>query len=164
MAILNQEQIAELFNRYRNVVDYINEQNNGVPQNRRIKQIQIPYILTQSLVYHYIVNNPHLIGLQHLQPNLLSEGTNRTYDLIYRATGNINIEVKATGTSNFQRFRQHALTATYVFWINFNQAWRYDIAVFNPNVLQPNDRGEVDIDWNRLQPLQNVTFIRGLNI
>ena len=164
MPILTQELIQELHTRYTNVVDYINTQNNGQPNGLRIKQVQLPSSLTQSLAYHYIIENPNSIGVENIIMENIREGNNRSYDLIYRADNMvINIEVKATGTNNFQRFRPHALTANFVLWLNF-RGNQYDIAIFNPNILAPGNNGEVDITWDNLVQLQNVNLIHNRNI
>lgn len=164
MPILTQMLIQELHTRYTNVVDYINTQNNGQPNGLRIKQVQLPSSLTQSLAYHYIIENPNSIGVNNIIMENLSEGNNRTYDLIYRTDNMvINIEVKATGTNEFQRFRPHALTANFVLWLNF-RGNQYDIAIFNPNILPRGNNGEVDITWANLVQLQNVILINNRNI
>lgn len=159
MPILTQELIQELHTRYTNVVDYIGIQNNGQPNGLRIKQVQLPSSLTQSLAYHYIVENPNSIGVQNIITENFCEGNNRTYDLIYRTDNMvINIEVKATGTNDFQRFRPKALSANFVLWLNF-RGNQYDIAIFNPNILAPGDTGEADIKWDKLVQLQNVDLV-----
>ncbi|MFZ4412521.1 MAG: hypothetical protein ACOYOV_05515 [Bacteroidales bacterium] len=162
--MLTLTQIRNLHTRYTAVVNFINTQNEGQPNGLRIKQVQLPSSMTQSLVYYFIVNYPNHIGLENIIVGNLAEGNNRTYDLIYQ-TGihPINIEVKATGTNDFQRFRPHALTANFVFWLNFRGAL-YDIAIFNPNILTPRNNGEVDITWRNLTILQNVEIIRDIRI
>lgn len=164
MAILNRLQIRNLYTRYINVVNFINNQNNGYKNGQRIKQVQIPSSLTQSLAYHYISSNPSNIGLNNISVNNLKEGNNRTYDLIYHSIPPINIEIKATGTSVFQRFRPHALTANFVLWLNFHNNNTYDIAIFNPNILKPNSRGEVDINWQEVINMNNVNIITNLHV
>jgi hypothetical protein len=164
MPILTQQLIQELHTRYTNVVDYINTQNNGQPNGLRIKQVQLPSSLTQSLAYHFIIENPNSIGVENIIMENLREGNNRTYDLIYRTDNMvINLEVKATGTNDFQRFRPHALTANFVLWLNF-RGNQYDIAIFNPIILPRGNNGEVDITWANLVQLQNVNLINNRNI
>jgi hypothetical protein len=164
MPILTQQLIQELHTRYTNVVDYINTQNNGQPNGLRIKQVQLPSSLTQSLAFHYIIENPNSIGVANIFVENLCAGNNRTYDLIYRTENTvINIEVKATGTNDFQRFRPHALTANFVLWLNF-RGNQYDIAIFNPNILAHRNNGEVSITWANLVQLQNVNLINNRQI
>jgi hypothetical protein len=164
MPILTQNEIKNLHARYINVVNFINEQNLNQPNGHRIKQVQLPSSLTQSIAYHFIINNPNIIGQENITLNNFREGNNRTYDLIYELDNDvINIEVKATGTDIFQRFRPHALTAHFVIWLNFNENF-YDIAVFSPNILTPNNNGEVDISWTTLMESNNITLIQNNEI
>lgn len=72
------------------------------------------------MVYHMILQKPLLIGLKNIESKFLVPGSTRTYDIIYNGNPRVNIEVKATGTNEFQRFRPHALTAHFVFWINLS--------------------------------------------
>lgn len=164
MPILTQQQIHELHGRYTNVVNYINIQNNGQPNGQRIKQVQLPSSLTQSLAFHFIIENYNLIGVENIIPENLHEGNNRTYDLIYQTELiTINIEVKATGTNNFQRFRPHALTANIVLWLNFRENL-FDIAIFTPNILIPGNNGEVNITWENLIALPNINIVNNIEI
>ena len=159
MPILTQEQIQNLHECYHNIVNFINEQNHRQPIGQRIKQVQLPFKMTQSMAYHFIILNPQLFGIENIFADNLREGNNRTYDLIYQTENNlINIEVKATGTNDFQRFRPHALTANYVIWLNFNGNL-YDIAIFNPNVLNKRNNGEVNITWRNLIQIENIMLI-----
>lgn len=92
MPILTQLQIQNLYNRYKNVVNYINEQSNEQVNGQKIKQVQLPSSMTQSMAYNYIINNPNSIGLENILEENLREGNSRTYDLIYQiGTTIINI-------------------------------------------------------------------------
>lgn len=164
MAILTLEQIENLHSRYIRVVNYINDQNRGYSNGLKIKQVQIPSTLTQSIVYHYINGNSACIGLENIIVESLREGNSRTYDLIYQTNNiTINIEVKATGTNDFQRFRPRALTADFILWLNFTGN-NYEIAIFNPSILTPRANGEVDITWRTLIQNENITIIRDRTI
>ena len=91
---------------------------------------------------------------------LLTEGNNRTYDFIYNSETPINIEVKSTGSNTFQRFRKTALSADYAIWINFRENYNYDIAIFNPQLLNPDSKDEVPIDWNDLVSLDEIIYYK----
>lgn len=118
MALLDKKSIYELYDRYISVVQLIREKNNGQSKNMLIKQIQIPVNLSHSIAFLHLLNNPDLIGLNNIQSELLKEGTHRTHDLLYGVNKTTRIEVKATGTSNFQRFRQKAILSDLVIWLN----------------------------------------------
>lgn len=159
MAILDLGQIRTYYQKYWDIVTYIREINENQPDNQKFKNIQIPVNLTQSLAYHFLIENPQSINLDGIISELLKEGNNRTYDLIYEtATMTTNIEVKATGTNNFQRLRKKALSADYVVWINFNALTNYDIATFKPAILNPQDRLEIEVTWDRLRTNDEVAF------
>jgi hypothetical protein len=162
---LTQIEISDLFDRYRETVNFIENINQGYTTNQRIKQVQFPSRLTESFIYYYLLQNPHLINQNQITPDDLEEGANESYDLIYRPQ-NINIEVKGTGTSEFQRFRPQALTADFVFWINLNDDLQYDLAVFQPNILIPNKSGEVPIKWSRLliNYENDINIIQNINL
>lgn len=158
MPILRENELLDYYLKYRNVIAYIADLNSNSPDNQQIKQIQIPSSLTQSIAYYFILENPLVIGLTQIDSNLLKEGSNRTYDLIYNSTS--NIEVKATGSNTFQRFRKTALSANFAIWINFNVGNNFDIAVFIPQIINPNDRKEVEIDWRNLNKYGKVNYFR----
>ena len=111
MAILDKENTLNLYDRYSSVVQIIKEKNNGQSKNMYIKQIQIPVNLSHSIAYLYLLNNPGLLGIDKIKSELLKEGSHRTYDLLYGINKEIKIEVKASGTSNFQRFRKKAISS-----------------------------------------------------
>ena len=91
--------MAALFDRSIEVRSFTVNQNNNQPTNQNIKQIQLPSNLTESIIFHYIVANPISIRQANIEHTLLIKGNSRTFDLIYN--GQVNIEVKATGSNNF---------------------------------------------------------------
>jgi hypothetical protein len=164
MAILDKESIYKLYDRYISVVQLIREKNNGQSKNMLIKQIQIPVNLSHSIAYYYLINNPDLIGLNKTKSQLLNEGTHRTHDLLYGINNTTRIEVKATGTSNFQRFRQKAISSDLVIWLNIYENKTLDIATFNPSILNAQDRIEIAIDWKGIIKIDGVTLIKKLSL
>jgi|GEM_PF-3084927 len=160
MAILTLDKIKDYYSKYCEVVSFIAEINISQPENQKIKNIQVPVSLSQSLAYHFLQEIPSSINLEEITVDLLKEGNNRTFDLIYNGERKVNIEVKATGTKKFQRFRKKALSADYVIWINFTSITSYEIAVFNPIILNPNERIEREFDWNKLNGYSNIVFYR----
>jgi len=165
MSILTAKQMQSLFKRYYRVINYIDKINMGKSSNQKIKQIQIPSTLTQSIAYYYILNNPSIIGLSQIDQILLEQGNNKTHDFIYKGNSTINIEIKSTGfTNDYQRFRPNALKAHYALWLNFSfKSNNYDLAVFNPKNLKPVKNGEVNINWDNLLKNHNqIKLIYGL--
>tara|TARA_R110000772_G_scaffold47250_1_gene108106 strand:+ start:5675 stop:6178 length:504 start_codon:yes stop_codon:yes gene_type:complete len=166
--ILTKNEIKGLFGRYRDAVRYIKGINEGHISNQRIKQVQFPSNLTESYIYHYLLQNPHLINQNKISPTQLSLGSFTTYDIICNVSPPINIEVKGTGTNGFQGFRVHSLTSNYVFWINLNSDLQFDLAVFNPKILLPvrNKNGEVLISWKKLLGgyINNITLIKNISV
>jgi len=61
MKILTHNEITNLYNRYLEITNIISKQNQDKPSGQRIKQIQMPSNLTESLVYHYISENPSVL-------------------------------------------------------------------------------------------------------
>ncbi len=164
MAILNKESILNLYNRYIFVVHLIKENNNGHPENMLIKQIQIPVNLSHSIAYFHLLNNPNLVGTSQINSKLLYEGNHRTYDLMYGINKETKIEVKASGTSNFQRFRKKAISSNLVIWLKFYDKNLYDVATFNPLILNAQDRIEVEVNWDNIIKNEAVTLISNLNL
>jgi len=172
MAVISQNKLNGFFDRYVKVVEYIKEDNSHVPNtNQHIKQVQIPSSLTQSLAYYFIVDNYEIFRIRNFNRNDLVEGSIRTYDFIYK---HLNIEIKATGTNTYQRFRPKARSAHIVIWLNFDLNSRtYDIAIFNPKNLErikPDTNKDVDINWDKILNWnttlggRNVKIIRGKTI
>jgi hypothetical protein len=164
MAILDKESIYKLYDRYISVVQLIREKNNGQSKNMLIKQIQIPVNLSHSIAYYYLINNPDLIGLNNIKSELLNEGSHRTYDLMYGIKNTTRIEVKATGTCNFQRFRQKAISSNLVIWLNIYENKTLDIATFHPSILNAQDRIEIAIDWKKIIKIDGVSLIEKLSL
>lgn len=160
MPILHQNDLLTYYLRYYDVITYITKINKNHPDNQRIKQIQIPSSLTQSIAFYFVLENPTVIGLTKINRDQLNEGSNRTFDLIYYSTRNINIEVKSTGSNTFQRFRTKALSANFVIWINFKEANKFDIAVFFPHILNPHNKKEVEIVWHELDKYGIIKYYR----
>lgn len=165
MAILTSQEITAYYQKYLEIVDHIKEINESQPENQKFKNIQIPVSLTQSIAYHFLLDNPLSIAIKNIVCEFLKEGNNRTFDLIYKeGEFTINIEVKATGTNSFQRLRKKALSADFVIWINFTSSTQYDIAVFKPIILNPNNRNEIEFDWNKLRDISEITFYKNREI
>ena len=164
MAILNKENTLNLYDRYRSVVQLIKEKNNGQCKNMLIKQIQIPVNLSHSIAYLYLLNNPGLLGIDKIKSELLKEGSHRTYDLLYGINKEIKIEVKASGTSNFQRFRKKAISSNLVIWLKFHDDNLYDVATFNPLILNARGKIEVEVNWDNIIKNKGVRLINNLNL
>ena len=164
MAILCKEDVLILFNRYKEIVHLINENNNGQSRNMLIKQIQIPVNLSHSIAYLYLLNNPGLLGINKIKSDLLKEGSHRTYDLLYGINKVIKIEVKASGTSNFQRFRKKAISSNLVIWLKFHDDNLYDVAVFSPLILNAKGKIEVEVNWDNIIKKKGVRLINNLNL
>ena len=164
MAILTQTEISAFFKRYDDVCQFIDDINVGHLGDRKIKQVQLPFNLSESLVFHHIVANPALIEEEQINHLLLVQGNSRTFDFTY--DNRIRIEVKATGSDVFQRFRPRALTADFVFWLNFTGNRMYNLAKFSPRILTPRARasGEADIRWNQLLQLADVEVTENLTV
>jgi hypothetical protein len=119
---LNENQINTLLGFVRDIVNYINEFNIDDADLDCIKQIQIPSRLSENIALSLCENGFIDIGFEALKENFkFGVGVN-DYDIEYDIEGeeNIRIEVKATGTNIFQRFRQHALQSDYTIWIDFH--------------------------------------------
>lgn len=163
MALIPQGNIRSFYQRYIQIINYISSINRGTPVDERIKNIQIPVTLTHTLAYYFIIKNPSSIGINNFVQNDLMEGGFRGFALEYKSP-KINIEVKATGSNTFQRYRPKALLADYIIWINFHSGNLYDVAVFDPKILNPNNKNEVEFNWNKLlQPL-SVNFFPNIPI
>jgi hypothetical protein len=164
MAILDKENTLNLYDRYRFVVELIKEKNNGQCKNMLIKQIQIPVNLSHSIAYLYLLNNPGLLGIGKIKSELLKEGSHRTYDLLYGINKEIKIEVKASGTSNFQRFRKKAISSNLVIWLKFHDDNLYDVAIFSPLILNAQGKIEVEVNWDNIIKNEEVKLISNLNL
>lgn len=173
MTVISQNELNDFFDRYVKVVKYIKDKNSQVHNtNQHIKQVQIPSSLTQSLAYYFIVDNYKEIGIRKFNRNDLVEGSIKTYDFIYQK--GLNIEIKATGTNTYQRFRPKARSAHIVIWLNFDLKSRtFDIAIFNPKILESiksDTNKDVDIhwdrilNWNKTQGGRSVKLIQGNTI
>ncbi len=139
MVVLNKENVLNLYNSYLGTVQLINESNLGQPNYMLIKQIQIPVNLSHSIAYLHILNNPNLVG------------TNQ-------------IEVKSSGTSNFQRFRRKAISSNLVIWMKIHDSFLFDILTFNPIILSAQGRNELEVNWDKIIENEEITLVRNLNL
>jgi hypothetical protein len=105
------------------LIDYINrieDPNQDVKDS--IKNAQVPVRLSESMALNKLRDGSILI-LNANNHALFDYGNRRGgYDIEYPQYNRfrrINIEVKATGTKTFQRFRAHAMSSNVVIWIDF---------------------------------------------
>lgn len=119
---LNEDQTNTLLGFVRDIVNYINEFNIDDPDLDCIKQIQIPSRLSENIALNLCQNGNINIEIDTTPECFIFGVGRKDYDIEYDLEDeedNIRIEVKATGTNTFQRFRKHALQSDYTIWIDF---------------------------------------------
>lgn len=121
--LLTPEECGRLRVHTKNLIDYINNIHDLNPNvTDSIKNIQVPMRLSESMALNQLRNGAILI-LNANNHALFNAGRRRgDYDIEYdrnNQANRIKIEIKATGTNTFQRFRSHAMTSDVTIWIDF---------------------------------------------
>jgi hypothetical protein len=122
--ILTKEQITELLNLTIEIIQFIQEKRDATAHEiveESIKNIQVPVRLSESIALGLLQESKITIE-EETSPEDFKPGEGLgAFDIEYRKGDvKIDIEVKATGTSEFQRFRKHALDSDYTIWIDFH--------------------------------------------
>jgi len=137
---LSKKQTKKLLEHVKNVISYINnikEEDDMVKES--IKNIQVPVRLSESMALNFLKEGKIKIN-NATDKNRFAFGEKRnSYDIEYTfkdKSKKINIEVKATGTNEFQRFRKHAMKSDKTIWIDFyglrktDPTSKYNIYIF----------------------------------
>jgi len=116
--LLNEIQQSKLLEHTIEIIKFIktiNEKDEAVKSC--FKMVQVPVRLSESIALNILKKHQLIEGCNDLSK--FDFGKKRgSFDIEY-GTNSIKIEVKATGTSKFQRFRPNSLKSDYVMWIDF---------------------------------------------
>jgi hypothetical protein len=128
-----------------------------------IKNPQIPGRLSESIALHLLYDGKIVIN-DLKNPKDVNYGcSKKSADLeVNTVKSDLKIEVKATGTSTFQRFRPNALLSKYIIWIDFcglrpNKSKEltsdFSYALFETKILdkfKKENSNEVDLDMKNI--------------
>lgn len=119
---LSHKQLLELMDITINTLVYlenVRDENEDPVIKESIKNIQVPVRLSESIALRLLYDNH--IKFEKYTADDYKYGAERGDFDIENDNGikKLNIEVKATGSDIFQRFREHALKSDFTIWIDF---------------------------------------------
>ncbi len=88
------------------------------PYAHYIQYPKIPSILSESIIYHLIVDKKILSELDIIS----AKREHRVADIVlYTEVGTKNVEVKSTGGNAFQNLGKKDINADYLIWLHFDK-------------------------------------------